>query len=401
MAHVAPAAAQGGTGEGGPDPAKVRVRIGALWMNPTLNLTNLGIDQNVFNDPPEKEPKRDFTLTVVPGTDLWLRIGRSWLTGNVKEEITWYQKYASERSASNTYSVGWKLPLNRLVFDLGAAYSRPKDRPGYEIDTRAQRTEITYRGKMEVRALSKTLIGVSAERASVRYDSQDTFLDVETNALVNLQDALNRVSTTFGASIRHELTPLTSLSLIGTRVQDRFEFSPGRDADSTSLIGALTFDPFALIKGSATFGYRDFKPLGPGLAEYKGTTATADLTYTLLGTTRFEFKALRDIQYSYDVAQPYYLETGVDGTIAQQLFGPVDIVGRGGYHQLAYRDQAGAVVEVADRVDHVKSYGGGLGFHMGQDLRLGFNVDKINRESAVALRRYDNLKFGTSVTYNF
>ena len=151
----------------------MRVRIGPLWMNPTLNLTNLGIDQNVFNDPPEKEPKKDFTLTVVPGTDLWLRIGRSWLTGNVKEEITWYQKYASERSASNTYSVGWKLPLNRLVFDLGAAYSRPKDRPGYEIDTRAQRTEITYRGKMEVRALSKTLIGVSAERHGSEAQGRD------------------------------------------------------------------------------------------------------------------------------------------------------------------------------------------------------------------------------------
>ena len=400
--HVIPAAAQtGGTGEGGPDPAKVRVRIGALWMNPTVNLTNLGIDQNVFNDPPEKEPKKDFTLTIVPGTDLWLRIGRSWLTGNIKEEVTWYQKYASERTASDSYTVGWKLPLNRLVFDLGAIYARPKDRPGYEIDTRAQRTEVTYRSKMEVRALSKTLIGVSAERASVNYNDQATYLDVETNSFVNLQNALNHVSTTFGVSIRDEVTPLTSISVTGLRVQDRFEFSPERDANSTSVVGQLSFDPFALVKGSATFGYKDFQPLGPGIAEYKGTTATADLTYTLLGTTRFGFKALRDVQYSYDVTQPYYLETGVDGNIAQQLFGPVDIVGRGGYHQLAYRDQAGAVVEVVNRVDHIKSYGGGLGFHMGSGLRLGLNVDKIKRESAVELHRYDNLKFGTSVTYNF
>jgi len=52
-------------------------------------------------------------------------------------------------------------------------------------------------------------------------------------------------------------------------------------------------------------------------------------------------------------------------------------------------------------MDHVKSYGGGLGLHMGQDLRLRFNVDKIKRESEVALRCSDNLKFGTSVTYNF
>ena len=30
-------------------------------MNPTLSITNIGIDHNVFNDPPDKNPKDDFT----------------------------------------------------------------------------------------------------------------------------------------------------------------------------------------------------------------------------------------------------------------------------------------------------------------------------------------------------
>ncbi|HXI31274.1 MAG TPA: hypothetical protein VNG89_22710, partial [Vicinamibacterales bacterium] len=34
-----------------PDPAKVRVRLGPLWMNPTIALTNIGVDNNVFNEP--------------------------------------------------------------------------------------------------------------------------------------------------------------------------------------------------------------------------------------------------------------------------------------------------------------------------------------------------------------
>jgi hypothetical protein len=394
--YALPASAQtGGTGEGGPDPAVVRVRIGPLWMNPTLALTNLGIDQNVFNDPPDKDPKRDFTLTVVPATDLWLGIGRTWLTGTIKEEITWYQKYASERSASNTYQAGWKVPLNRLVFDVGVIYATPKDRPGYEIDERAQRQEITYRGKVEIRALSKTLFGVTAESMRIHFDAADVFDGV------NLQDAMNRTTTTFGLSVRQQVTPLTSISINATRSQDRFEFEPTRDSDSTSVSGTLSFDPFALVKGSATVGFRDFKPLGPGLPGYQGSTASADLTYTLLGTTRFTFKALRDVEYSYDVTQPYYLETGVDGSVAQQLFGPVDIVARGGLHHLAYRDQEGANVQFVDRVDQLKSYGGGIGFHLGKDFRLGLNVDKVRRESEVVEHRYDNLLFGTSFTYNF
>jgi hypothetical protein len=34
-----------------------------------------------------------------------------------------------------------------------------------------------------------------------------------------------------------------------------------------------------------------------------------DLTYTLLGMTRFAVRAMRDVQYSYDLAQPYHLHT--------------------------------------------------------------------------------------------
>src|SRR6185436_5233499 len=81
--------------EGGPDPAKVRVRIGPLWMNPTVSVTNFGIDQNVFNEPDSASPKQDFTLTATPNTDVWLRVGPSWLDGSVKEELVWYKTYTT------------------------------------------------------------------------------------------------------------------------------------------------------------------------------------------------------------------------------------------------------------------------------------------------------------------
>ena len=61
-----------------PDATRVRVRIGPLWLNPTLSLTNAGIDTNIFNESDADQPKRDFTLTVTPQTDVWLRMGRTW-----------------------------------------------------------------------------------------------------------------------------------------------------------------------------------------------------------------------------------------------------------------------------------------------------------------------------------
>ncbi len=394
LIRATPAAAQGTVG-GEPDPAKVRVRIGPLWMNPTISLTNLGIDQNVFNEASDQNPKKDFTLTVVPRTDLWLRMGRTWFTGAINEQIVWYQKYTGERAANTTYSLGWKVPLNRLTANVGATYADVRDRPGFEIDARSRRKELSYNGSVEVRALSKTFFGVTASRQKLDYDKAAVFLE----SLLYFE--LNRVTTTGGLSVRHQLTPLTSISLTATRSQDRFQFSSLRDSNSTAAAATISFDPFALIKGSATFGYRDFEPLTPGLQNFKGATAAVNLSYTLLGTTRFSVTGTRDVAYSYDVNQPYYVQTGATGSISQQLFGPLDVVARAGAQNLAYRDRAGAGLLLVNRIDRVRTYGGGIGYRLGKDMRLGFNVDEYRRVSDVALRQFNNLTMGTSLTYVF
>jgi hypothetical protein len=390
LVHAAPAMAQGDE----PDMTKVRVKLGPLALNPTIELTNLGVDTNVFNEPAGQE-QRDFTFTLSPRTDLWLRMGRTWLTGNIREDIVWYQKFSSERSANEYYTVGWLVPLNRLRFNVTTTYLNARDRPGYEIDARSQRSDLTFKGTVEVRALSKTFIGVGAQQERLSFDSLATFDGV------NLHDALNHATTTGTVSIRHQLTPLTSITLDAGRTEDRFAYSPFRNSNSTQASLGVQFDQSALIKGSARFGYRDFVPVSADVPAYRGSTAAVELSYVALGTTKLAVQATRDIQYSFELTEPYYLITGVTGTVTQQVFGPVDAVARGGLQHLNYRDLATAGVESTNRTDRVTSYGGGVGYHVGQDLRIGVNVDHQARRSDVVGRSYKGLKLGTSVTYGF
>jgi len=391
LATGTPAHAQ--IGDGGPDPDRARVRIGPLMMNPSIALTNIGIDHNVFNDPVDKAPKQDFTVTITPMLDVWLRVGRTRMTGAVNEQINWYQDYASERSANNVYKLGWQVPGTRMTLKLDSSYANVRDRPGYEIDARSLRIETRVNGSVEVRTLSKTFFGARAERLRTNFDKDAVFL------ASNLHTELDHVTATAGFFVRHQLTPLTSVMFTAARIQDRFDFSSLRDSDSNIGTVSLTFDPFALIKGTATVGYRDFRPTSGGLADYRGLTTAVNLSYTASEITKFSVKANRDIEYSYDTDQPYYLLTGVEGSIAQQLFGPVDVVGRLGFESLAYRDRAGAVVKVADRVDRVRTYGVGVGYHFSRDLRVGVNVDHGQRDSDVAQRQYGGLRIGIAVTY--
>lgn len=379
--------------DGGPDPAAVRVRLGPLWMNPTVTMPNLGIDTNVFNDPPNVTPRRDLTLTVIPKTELWLRLGRTWLSGTVTDDIIWYQTYTTERAANPTFAVGWTAPLNRLVLTSSATWLRTRSRPGFEIDARAQRTEPSYAGSVEVRGFSRTYLGVRGSWARVAFGENEFFKGA------NLHEELDRTTQVAAITIRHAVTPLTSITFSGGRSKQRFEFSPTRNSTSDEYSIAVNFDPAALLKGSARVGYTAYKTEAADLEDYKGLTSAVTLAYTLLGSTRFALNIARNVESSYDIDQPFYLLTGANAALAQQIFGPVDAVARIGAQRLEYRSRAGTVVEVPDRTDHVRSVGGGVGFRMGQELRLGFNVDKERRTSLVTNRAYNGLRYGTAVTY--
>lgn len=379
-----------------PDPsANAKVRIGPLALTPTVSITNAGVDTNVFNEPSQAGPKKDFTATIEPRTDLWLHVGRSLVSGEITEDLVWFNKYADQRSVNNRYKLGVLVPLTRLNLNGGVTFLSTRERPGFEIDARARRTEVEYDGGVEFLALSKTYLGVAGRRQKTDFDKDVVFLNS------NLHDELNRTLTSGAVTIRHELTSLTTLSLEAGVQHDRFPFNPLRNSDSTRVAATVKFDPFALLKGNVTFGFRDFKPADPKLAGYRGSTAAVNLTYVASGSTKLAVMVARDVQYSFDVNQPYYLQTGVTASLSQQIFGPVDVVGRFGFQRLEYRDRAGTAVLAPDRTDHIRSYGGGVGYHLGREVRLGFNVDNARRTSPVANRQYEGLRYGTAVTYEF
>jgi hypothetical protein len=378
-----------------PDASRVQLRIGPATIYPTIALTDFGYDTNVFNQPSDLAPKSDFTFTITPAVHLRLGAFRTLFVAHVAEDLVWYQTYSTERAANNAVNVGWLIPFNRVSLKVKAYHATLRDRPGFEIDARSQRTESAYDGLAEARVRPKTFAGISVQRESTNYDKDAVFLDR------NLQFELNRVTIGAGASLRYQLTPITSVSLIATRTQSRFEFSPLRDSNSTRGSAVIAFDPLGILSGTVTVGYTSFAPVTPGLPNYKGPAGAVNVSYRLLGTMRISVGAVRDVSFSYDVDQPYYVQTGLSGSVSRALVGPVDVVGRAGNQRLAYRSRVGISEALSNRVDNVTSYGGGVGYHMGRRGRLGLNVDKMTRVSDISSRRFDDVRIGASLTYGF
>jgi len=387
---TSPALAQTNSPE--PD-AQATMRFGPLSLRSTIALTNIGVDTNVFNAADADRPESDFTMTFTPTTDWWLRMGRTWLNGRVDVDWVYYRRLASERSANSEYLVGISRTFNRLSLMAGTKHLNTRDRPGFEIDARSRRVETDVEGGVEMRVLAKTHAGVKALRRRVAFDKDAVFRDV------HLALELDRTQTTQAFVIRHELTPLTTVSLEIGRDADRFFFSSLRDADSTRIASVIAFQPAALVSGDAVVGFRSYQPLTREIPAFQGATTALNLSYRPLGTTRLSVAATRDVQPSFEINQPYYLESGVTFSAQQQVYGPFDMLGRIGGRRLAYRDRAGTAVDVSNRADRVREIGVGAGYRLGTDKRIGLTIDHVRRTSSVDRNRYAGLRVGVSVMY--
>ena len=390
---ASPALAQTPT-EPVPDPnTEATIRFGPLSLKSTVALSNVGIDTNVFNAASSDKPQSDFTMTFTPVTDVWLHMGRTWISGRVDVDWVYYQTFASERSANVDYLIGAARTFNRLALKGSARYLSTRERPGFEIDARSDRTETEWDGSVEMRALPQTYFGVRAWHRRVAFDRDEVFRGA------NLAEELNRTIDAQALTVRHVLTPLTTVSLLVGREKERFILSSLRDADSNRVSGTATFQPRALISGNATVGYRDFTPRSADVPAYRGVTTAINLSYSRRGTTRFGIDASRDVQPSLEFGQPYYLETGVGGLVQHQVFGPFDVLARIGTRRLAYRDRLGVPLDVSNRTDRVRTFGLGAGYRLGADKRVAFTIERQNRTSNVHAYGYRGLRFGMSLTY--
>ena len=80
--------------------------------------------------------------------------------------------------------------------------------------------------------------------------------------------------------------------------QDRFDEAPERDTNSIGIGSGLEFRPFAMISGHAYVGWVRVQMVNGESPPFGALTLAVDLTYTLLGATKFTLQAERDVEYS-------------------------------------------------------------------------------------------------------
>jgi hypothetical protein len=363
-------------------------RFGPMGLSPTLSITEFGVDSNVFNDP--VDPRDDFTMTIVPRLLARLRSRYVQVSGSVATGFVYFHEFDEERSINFNADVRGDFELGRFRPYVSASFLDTHDRLNAELDIRAPRTQTSVAGGARVLVSPRTGLVFNARHSRLDFEEGSIFEGVP------ISQTMNSTTNTVDGGLEFYLTPLTTLTVTGTVVRDRFEQSPERNADSFEILPTLKFDAPAIIQGTFMVGYRRFEPDDPILTGYTGVVARGSLTYSLAERTKFDFTLSRDVQYSFELADPYYIGTGLRLTVTQQLNEYLDVRGTLGFDQLAYRtfepvEEAGT--------DRATTFGAGVGYRFRPNLRVGVDVEYAQRTSDRAERQYDRTRVFGSVAY--
>ena len=366
--------------------SQATVRAGPLYLKPGFRLERLGFESNVFSEP---TPQRDFVVSVAPRVEAWLPLRRrAHVSTTLIAGADWYAEHAGERSFNPEVRSRIELPWRRVTLAGGGSWLRTRRRPDFEIDVRSDRFVRDLHGSVAVELRPRLSLDLEARQRRFGFRG-DAFLEG-----TYLSETLNRRQRSGVVSLRWGPTPLTTLVLSSEVREVRFSRSPERNSDNLILTAGAEFHPRALVSGSGRIGVRRFRARGAAVSDISSVVAEAELTYRIGGHTELRFRAVRDINYSFERASPYFVLDSYGLELTRRVSRRFDLRGRAARDQYGYR--------TAGRGRDVRwNAAGGLGYRLNPTLRIGFEGGYLRSDSAAwARRRYNGVVLSFVLDYD-
>lgn len=364
------------------------LQIGPVEIRPRLIFTNMGIDNNVFNE--HENPRSDFTFTASPDLELAINPGRLRTQFTIGSDFVYFKKYTSERSVNRSFSAQGELDLTYFRPFASVAANHTSTRVSSEIDERGRHHPRAYTAGSIFKLTPRSALTFTYRRASERFDEETFFRGVD------LSTTLNSDTNVYEASLGLELTPLTSVRVGISSEQMRFK-APGRDSDTFRVMPTIVFSPLGVLQGSASVGYRRFTGRDNGFENYSGLVAAGSLGASVADRFKLETTFRRDVMYSYEERFPYYVQSGGRGSVTTLLAGGFDVKVSGGHEALNYRAFPGSAETGRDTV---VTYGVGLGYQIAARARFVVEAEFINRASPRDIsREYSNRRFFATLNW--
>lgn len=375
-----PAAAQTGRPDPKAEPwTNSRLQLGPLFFNPTFQLRNIGIDDNVFNEP--DFPRQDLTGTLAMDSLIGLRVRSFLVTVTQATSYTWYRRYRSERSVDGGLKASVELRTQHFRPWFVWERAETHDRGGFEIDARAGRETPNWVAGADFTFGRLGLTG-AYRRSSLRFAEGETFDDVD------LKESLDHTTEQVGGAVRYELSDTVTVDVSGDWSNERYTFSPLRNKDVLAYSMTVATTSVATVQMSATAGFRDQRFTDPSVDGFRGFVGSGTLGFLPTEWMRLQMGVARDTGVSYESEYPYYIQNGGNAEAVIRFSEYFDLAFRGEGQWLRYREAA--VGAEATRQDRTVVLGAEFGYYIGGEsgTRIGLRYEYAERVSPLAKRNY-------------
>ena len=371
------------------------LHLGPFDVMPGLTVST-GVDSNVLAE--ETNPKSDMTTVANPRVRISLRSRPVTFEVRNSTDVITFRQYREQGGFNTRNDIRVDFPVNRVRLFAAHSFMTTEQRASLEIDARARRRETSLTGGADIRTTSKTTVRLSATHAAMAFDEDAS------NLGVNLAETLNRHVNIGSAALRYQLTGATTLTFGADAMQENFDLSPMRDSTSVRVAPGVEFDPRAIINGRAYVGYRSFTITSGAAPRYTGLVYAVELTSVLRDVTRLGVHVNRDVAYSFDVTTPYYVMTGGGATVGRRFADRWEMSASAARQNLLYRSVVVSPVVSRNglwgiRKDYVYTFGAGVTYLFNDRLRLGFGIDRAQRQSELNHRGYEGTRFMAQFGY--
>ncbi len=372
-------------------------KFGPFRIQPSLVISNAGVDSNLFYSP--AEPIKDFTITAGPAATIYVPIHRKFaLSVYGSPQYVWYSKTEQERTWNYYFNGAAQLSLKNVFFSLEGTYSDARERWNTEIDIRPRRKEEGYGGSILVKAAWKTSFSLGYRTVNYDYESivyGDSF---------DVRERLNRQESYANFSFFYQAATQRRFFLDFEYGLYQFDFATQAaigDSRSGAVYAGLEFSRLGRrVRGRIRVGYKKFDVRAVDGPDYQGVVGDSQLWIRLAKPFVIRGSYVRDVRFSLWYDNPYYLESrpGVGVSLYPLRFLRLDYdysVGRNTYPVIG-----GGGPDVK-RLDEYTIQSAGIYFRIKKSVALGFIASWWARDSNLDAEDDKRTFVGLNLTYDF
>jgi hypothetical protein len=362
----------------------------SLYISPTLSITNLGYNSNIYSYRDIEEP--DWTADV--GINLRAAAILKDRFIFVIDEFPYYSFYAknkNEQAFNNKFQFTVYTHVGRFNLDYKLNLNSIRGRSNSEFGAKTRHKERNQMVSLDFGQHDRFYINLYAAQNRREYTDERYLEDYDLSRL-DQEDVL------LGISLNKRIFSRTRLSLIYEYYHTRFLHDPGKDGIGGKLSLGVDLPEISRVQGSLRYGWKSFFPKNPDYISFSKPFGAGELSIRLFRHFKFHFNYLVDNFFSFRSPEQYFDERTFEAGVEYYLSSRIKV---GYWYQTGNLSYKNLVDGIETRKDDIYSARFSIGFRIFRKMgiALTYTVYRADSNQLDFTRRYNFI--GGSIIHEF